>query len=133
MSGEKNLDSLISGMAPVLDPKRYCFMTAPRGAHPGVDALMRFQEAEGDTLILCTLEAERQGIAIGGVYSRLTLTVHSDLEAVGLTAAFATCLGEANIPANVVAGYYHDHIFVPEDMAEKALAVLQALSSRGVG
>lgn len=61
---------------------------------------------------------------------QITLTVHSSLDAVGLTAAFATELTRHGISANVVAGYYHDHIFVAEKDAERAVAALEALSSR---
>jgi hypothetical protein len=56
-----------------------------------------------------------------------TLSVHSDLEAVGFTAAFSSALGRAGIGCNVVAGAFHDHIFVPEQQAQQALAVLRAL------
>jgi uncharacterized protein len=58
----------------------------------------------------------------------ITLTVHSALEAVGLTAAFSKALADVNISCNVVAGYYHDHIFVPQQDAEKAMAVLESLA-----
>jgi hypothetical protein len=58
----------------------------------------------------------------------ISLDVHSSLEAVGLTAAFATALGNEGISANVIAAYYHDHIFVPTADAERAVAALKALS-----
>ena len=133
MSGESDLDALIAGMAPALDPTPYCFITVAKGAHPEADALMRFQETEGDTLILVVEEAERLALPHEARYARITLTIHSDLEAVGLTAAFATCLGDAGIPANVVAGYYHDHIFVPQALADEAMRALEDLSSRASG
>ena len=60
----------------------------------------------------------------------ITLTVHSSLEAVGLTAAIATELAGLGISANVVAAYYHDHVFVPCAQAEQAVAGLAALGSR---
>ncbi len=53
------------------------------------------------------------------VLSWITLNVHSSLEAVGSTAAFATALGEAGISCNVLAGYFHDHILVPAPKAER--------------
>lgn len=53
--------------------------------------------------------------------------MHSDRHAVGLTAAFATALGQAGISCNAVAGAYHDHIFVPVERADLAVAVLQQL------
>jgi uncharacterized protein len=51
----------------------------------------------------------------------------SDLQAVGLTAAFATALGRAGISCNVVAGAQHDHLFVPVEQAGRAMAELQGL------
>jgi len=32
-------------------------------------------------------------------------------------------LTDLNIPCNVVAGYYHDHLFIPEAMLEKAISI----------
>jgi hypothetical protein len=57
----------------------------------------------------------------------ITLTVHSSLAAVGLTAAFSARLAREGIGANVVAAFHHDHIFVPAADAERALAALKAL------
>ena len=62
----------------------------------------------------------------------ITLRVHSDRHAVGLTAAFATALGQAGISCNVVAAAYHDHLFVAADAADRAVAVLQELATRPV-
>ena len=59
----------------------------------------------------------------------ITLEVHSSLAAVGLTAAFAGALAQANISCNVIAGYYHDHLFVARDDAERALSTLRALAA----
>jgi hypothetical protein len=58
------------------------------------------------------------------------LTVHSDLAAHGLTAAFSTALAEARISCNVIAGVYHDHLLVPDAQADEAMAVLLALQAR---
>jgi len=69
-------------------------------------------------------EAIDKNINYESVYKLISLNVHSSLDAVGLTAAFSTKLAEKNISANVVAAYYHDHIFVPEEKAEQALAAI---------
>jgi hypothetical protein len=80
--------------------------------------------------LIVPLEAARQaGLPTEPAMRMITLDVHSSLEAVGLTAAFATALGSKGISANVVAAYYHDHIFVPAADAERAVAVLRALSA----
>lgn len=73
-------------------------------------------------------ENTNQLIVYDYVCKWITLQVHSALEAVGLTAAFAVELGEHNISANVVAGFYHDHIFVSESDGENAVKVLKGLS-----
>ena len=54
--------------------------------------------------------------------------MHSSLSAVGLTAAFATALGDAGISCNVLAAYHHDHILVPAEDAERALETLRELA-----
>jgi len=74
-----------------------------------------------------------RGIPAEGEWARISLTVHSALAAVGLTAAVATALAREGIPANVVAGYFHDHLFVPWDRRAAALAALRGLTRAGSG
>ncbi len=107
-------------MAPVLDARRWAFRLVEGEAPPGAFALIR--EEEGITAIL---PEER------GDFARITLTVHSALEGVGLTAAVAGALAEWGIACNVVAGFHHDHLFVPWKRREEALDVLQRLSATG--
>jgi hypothetical protein len=59
----------------------------------------------------------------------ITLTVYSSLEAVGLTAAFSAALSEAGISCNVVAAFYHDHIFVAKEDTERTIEVLNRFSA----
>jgi uncharacterized protein len=66
-------------------------------------------------------------IFYAATYAWITLTVHSSLEAVGLTAAVSKALTEENISCNVVAAFFHDHIFVPVKDAERAMNALQRL------
>ena len=124
MAAVHDLDELLATMRPELDPTTWVFTTGPSAV---AGALMTLHEREGVTSIV---PAEGDAPAPDGPrFARITLTVHSDLEAVGLTAAIATALAAAGIPANVVAGYFHDHVFVPVDRAEEALQRLQALSA----
>ncbi|MFT4773552.1 MAG: hypothetical protein ACI9ME_000851 [Ilumatobacter sp.] len=81
-------------------------------------------EAESTTLILPVEAAELAGLPVDIELAWLSLTVHSSLEAVGLTAAFAATLGAHGIPCNVLAGYHHDHILVPVDKAQRAIDAL---------
>lgn len=86
-----------------------------------------FYEDEGVSLVIDRNTADEFDIPYDSVFRLISLHVHSSLNAVGLTAAFSTALGNAGISANVVAAYYHDHIFVPADKAEQAIKVLHEL------
>ena len=135
MSGETDLDRLIATMDPELRPGVHVFATLPPGAGVPEDVapLMVFREAEGITLILAREAAEAAGLA-GLFPSRMiTLRVHSSLEAVGFMARIAAHLAAAGISVNPVAGFHHDHLFVPADRAEEAVGLLRALSARAGG
>ena len=72
--------------------------------------------------------ADKLDLDYSFIASWITLTVHSSLEAVGLTAAFSKALSENGISCNVVAAYYHDHIFIDKKDTEKAMAILNEFS-----
>ena len=82
------------------------------------------REAESITLILPPEQAKSVAQENGTGFKRIELQVYSSLEAVGLTAAISQCLKEHNISANVIAGFHHDHIFVPEKDAKQAISAL---------
>ncbi len=128
MSGETDLDRLIAGMEPVLDPETYVFATVA-AVPEGIGALMRFDEAEGTTLILARAEADAHGIAAEFPCRRITLNVHSALEAVGFIARIATVLAAEGMGVNPVAGFYHDHLFVPEERAADAMRALRRMAA----
>ncbi|MCA0271390.1 MAG: ACT domain-containing protein [Proteobacteria bacterium] len=125
VSGRKEM---IAGMAPDLRPGAFVFVTGAEEAMIA-RAIAMFREAEGLSLVLPAEEAPGAGPRM----RLITLQVNSALEGVGLTAAVASALADEGIPANVVAAYMHDHVFVPEAQAEAAIRVLQALarSARG--
>jgi len=131
MTGITNLDALIASMEPALDPAVYVWASIPDATHPAAaDAVATVHEDEGLTLVLEQSQADQHGVAYEFPSARITLQVHSALEAVGLTAAFARALGDAGISANVVAGFHHDHIFVPHDRAADAMTALRELAAR---
>lgn len=134
MNENGELARLIRSMAPQLDPQTYAFLTLPpdRPEPRGLEALLRFEEAEGTTFVLPLATARQSGLDHTFPCRRITLTVHSSLEAVGFIARVAAALADAGIGCNPVAGYFHDHLFVPEDRAEDAMAALAALSRGGV-
>ena len=129
MSGEKNLAALLQTMRPELNTGEFVFCSLPDPA--GIDAadiICSFREKEGITIIVNRQVADRLHFTYSFVASWITLSVHSSLEAIGLTAAFAAALTNAGIACNVVAGYYHDHIFVPVNDTIKAMETLGKLS-----
>lgn len=92
------------------------------------DTLCEFKEKEGTTVVLTREKADELGLPYDYVAAWITHTIHSSLEAVGLTAAFSNELAKHNISCNVIAAYYHDHIFVNREDGEKALRVLTAFT-----
>jgi hypothetical protein len=129
MNGEKNLDLLLKTMKPKKNTGDFVFCTVKKTDQIELnDILMTFREEESITLITKKEIADQLGLHYTFVASWITLTVHSSLEAVGLTAAFSTALSSNGISCNVVAAFYHDHIFVDKKDAEKAMELLSDLS-----
>ncbi|WP_448952733.1 ACT domain-containing protein [Labrys neptuniae] len=125
--------AMIAGMSPELKDGSFVFCsTVDRGLAVACaeKALGMFLEQEGHSFILATKEAQALGFDISMPMRQITLTVHSALDGVGLTAAVASELADSGIACNMVAAYCHDHVFVPEDAAAQALAVLRALQTR---
>jgi uncharacterized protein len=124
--GATDLAELLRTMEPVLRDGEFVYATVvdlPAGLP--VEATVR--EPEGLTIVVRRDLADVHGIDYDYVAAWITLTVHSSLEAVGLTAAFATALGREGISCNVLAGHHHDHVLVATTDAERAVDVLRAL------
>ncbi len=131
MSGETDLQRLLQSMAPRLIDGEFVFCSFPGGRYGDHAALEPFAaciETEGLTLVLPRARADAKGLEYNGVFRGITLGVHSSLDAVGLTAAVATALTGHSISANVIAGYYHDHIFVQSASADEAITILRQLA-----
>ncbi|MCT2408150.1 ACT domain-containing protein [Chryseobacterium antibioticum] len=129
MNGEKDLDKLLKSMKPKHNAGDYVFCTMKNAENFDLTNIeMFFREDEGFTVILKKEIADRLHLEYSVIMSWITLTIHSSLEAVGLTAAFSKALSENGISCNVVAAYYHDHIFVNKKDTEKAIDVLTKLS-----
>jgi hypothetical protein len=129
---------MLAGMTPVLREGEFVFCSVPEeGEIPAsLNPLGRFREAEGTTLILERSAAREAGFDVSLPMRQITLQVHSALDGVGLTAAVASALGRADIPCNMVAGFHHDHVFVPTGLAEPALRILldvQATARKAAG
>ena len=125
-----DLPTLLRTLAPVLhvDEWVFCWFAADDARAHADAALASVREDGGVSLVLPRERARAHGLPDAPAFRCLTLTVHSSLEAVGLTAAVATALAARGIAANVVAGARHDHLFVPAARADEALAALRALA-----
>ncbi len=128
MEGEINLSTILKNLNPVLNDGKFVFTKVDSiDLIPFSKILFLFKEQEGITVVLEKRFAEELNLNFSYVASWITLEVHSSLAAVGLTAAFSQALGKANISCNVVAAYLHDHIFIDENDAKKAMDVLLKL------
>lgn len=134
MPGQTHLPTLLAELAPRLQPGEFVFISVP-GARYGelaeLEPIAVMVESEGLSLVVPQPLADHHGHAHAGRFRCITLTVHSSLEAVGLTAAVASVLAEAGISANVIAGALHDHVFVPTAAAERAIWVLDGMGGSG--
>lgn len=134
MNGETNLQNLLRDMQPKRHAGEYVYCTVESKTQAlELDPLCMFAEEESVTVILPKEKADALNLFYPTTCAWITLTVHSSLEAVGLTSAVAKALTAANISCNVVAAYYHDHLFIPLKDAERAMQVLSTLSGESHG
>ncbi|UYI45917.1 ACT domain-containing protein [Vibrio natriegens] len=131
MVGITELDELLTSLRPKLVDSEFVFCTVSGELRDylALNPICTFMEAEGLTLVLEKSSALEAGLSFEGSFKQITLTVHSSLEAVGLTAAVATKLASKDISANVIAAFYHDHIFVQSSKADAAIEALCELSA----
>ncbi|MFT5139701.1 MAG: hypothetical protein ACI9H8_000014 [Lysobacterales bacterium] len=131
MAGLENIHQLLSEMAPVMGPQEYIFATFPGANYADLASLSpvaSFLEDEGLSLVIERSVAENAQIPFNSVFKKISLQVHSSLDAVGLTAAISSVLAKQGISANIIAAFYHDHVFVPSARAQEALDILKGLS-----
>ncbi|MGD1011486.1 MAG: ACT domain-containing protein [Acidimicrobiales bacterium] len=122
----RDLEELLRHLTVRQRAGRWCMVSGSE-VPAGTAVAATIVEDEGTTSVMLVADAERLGVHPEFVAAWLTLEVHSSLEAVGLTAAVAAALAAENISCNVLAGYYHDHLLVPFDQAERSIGALNAL------
>lgn len=130
MAGEKDLETLLKTMKPkhIAGDYVFCVINSIESIDLNV-IVMLFKEEEATTIILKKEWADSLNLEYSSVMAWITLTVHSSLEAVGLTAAFSNALSTNGISCNVVAANYHDHIFVSKKDSQAAMAILNEFSN----
>jgi hypothetical protein len=134
MTGETHLTTLLATLKPELQTGEFVFCTLAEEHNVDLtDAICTFREKEGLSVILPREIADKQNIKYFYIASWITLNVYSSLEATGLTAAISKALADENISCNAVAAFYHDHVFVAREDAEKALEILKTLHERHKG
>ncbi len=111
-----------------LDPETYVFVCLDR-PDAALDAIASIDEPQGVTHVIKQSAADEQGLSSTFRCRRITLTVNTDLDLVGFIARIATELARHDIACNVMAGYHHDHLFVPEQRAAEAMEVLHGLAA----
>ena len=125
--------AMIAGMAPLADPQDYLFLGIADAELAGRAlplALAAFREDEGLSLVIAAGAAATLGLAGGPLWRRITLTVHSALDGVGLTAAVAAALTAERIPCNIIAAFHHDHVMVPAADAMRAVTALRRIAAQ---
>ena len=133
MSGESDLETLLKTLKVIRHDGVWRFHTFSNSFVDvmklafwfGWFAKVSILESEGASLVLPAYKSTPPD----NRWVWLEMSVHSDLNAVGFLARIAAALSEAGVPCNAVAGYYHDHIFVPEDKADVAVAAIEGLAS----
>ena len=133
-AGECDLGRLLAAMAPTLDAETYVFATVDDpGAARGLPARLLVEEREGTTVVVAREVAVNRALPHAFPCRCITLNVHSALDAVGLLARVTTELAGHGVAVNAVAGYHHDHLFVPDDRADEALEILRRLTRTAAG
>ena len=129
MAGETNLEKLLKSLNPVHVKGDYVYCSVVNLDHISIEEVMSScKEAEGISIVVKKEYADKMNLPYSSVLAWITLTVHSSIDAIGMTAAFSKVLAENNISCNVVAAFYHDHIFVAKGDVQKAIDLLKNLS-----
>ena len=128
---DEELATLLRHLEPHRQLGQFVFCTVQQ-APAYVEPMATIREEEGLTVVVEKHVADGAGLEYDFVAAMITLRVRSRLDAVGLTAVVSSLLAKAGISCNVVAGYFHDHLFVPVERAAEALELLRRLASGGL-
>ncbi|MFA5351764.1 MAG: ACT domain-containing protein [Candidatus Gracilibacteria bacterium] len=129
MKGISDINILLKSMNPKLRKGEYIFAVVTKNQAKTLNPVMTFEEEEGETVVIDKQEADAKKISYDSSWKLITLTIHSDLQAVGLIAAISNKLAESEMSINVVSAFYHDHLFVSPERSEEAMQILKNISA----
>ncbi|MFX1284150.1 MAG: ACT domain-containing protein [Promethearchaeota archaeon] len=131
MSGISNLKTLLKQIKPKIVNEEFVFCTISKDllSELKIEPLMMFKEEEGITLIVKKKIADDFTLHYTGVWAWIILTVHSNLSAVGFLSTITETLAKSGISVNIVSAYYHDHLFVPIEISDQVMVLLEELTS----
>ena len=125
---QTDLSEVLKALTVSCDDVSYGFVSVENTQFKFEEGMLgTFQEKEGVTIIATNEYLAKNGLQSEALFAKLTVDVETSLQMVGLTAVLSTTLAKNGISANVVAGYFHDYIFVQYDLRQKALETLNSL------
>ncbi len=128
MADQTTLSEVLKALTVSCDDVTYGFVSVENTEFKFEEGMLgTFQEKEGVTIVATNEYLAKNGLQPEALFAKVTVEIETSLQMVGLTAMLATKLAENNISANVIAGYFHDYIFVQYEMRQKALDVLNSL------
>jgi len=128
MSGITDLKQTLSSLKVICDDIEYGFASVSLDSTIDREKVLATFHEDGYLAIIApSAYLDSKGIENEGPFAKLTIDVHTSLEMVGLTAVLSTKLAEHEISANVVAAFYHDHVFVQYKLRQKAIELLESL------
>jgi hypothetical protein len=132
MPGQTDLKKILESIDPYLVDESFIFMTTDQSLSSisnTLNPIASFKENEGLSIVITQATADKNAITYDSVFSCISLGVHSSLESYGLISTISGELTQNNISTNVFSGYYHDHIFVQSEKADKALEIISKIGS----
>ena len=132
MSGKRNLKEILQNINPYLLDESFVFITSCEPIEDLVNLLnpkATFLEDEGITLVINQKDADAHSLQYDAIFKCISLGVHSSLESHGLISTITRELTKHKISSNIFSGYFHDHIFVQDNLAAEALKVISSLEN----
>ena len=137
---EKDLGKLLKGMSPEVVDGKYFLASVPESEIMVIANYLDYitciyREEEGLTILFSEeIEDEIGGISgekVAGPFALITLSINSDLSAVGFLAKITDVLAKEGISVNAFSAYFHDHLLVPYERKKDAMEALKKLSATG--